>query len=350
MAGVAYAQPKPDRDQSLKKYNQAITLRDSNKLANSTKLLQELVKFEPANMAYVYELAFNYCLEQKFSLAITELNKAIGTKKANDQVYQLLGHIYLVQGKSDLATKTLDEGLKKFQHSGSLFLERAMIPLASNNIEQALAYIEKGIDAEPAFPSTYYYAARIYCSTSEKVWGLIYGEIFMNLERNSPRTLEISRLLYNTYLSGVHFSTDSTCVVNFSTVGTLNLVKGQDTSNIKMPYGIHVYGPTMSMSMIGINKLDLANLDKLRSRFVQYYYASQANIKYPNVLFDYQIGMLAGGLFSAYNYWLLQGGNEKEYQKWKSEHRAEYEAFMFWFSNNPLKLSNKYYFSRKLME
>ena len=66
-------------------------------------------------------------------------------------------------------------------------------------IMQAIPYYEKGIEMAPEYPSNYYRLARIYCNSENEIWGVIYGEIFMNLERNTQRTREISALLYQTY-------------------------------------------------------------------------------------------------------------------------------------------------------
>lgn len=64
--------------------------------------------------------------------------------------------------------------------------------------DRAVSYYEKGVYVEPAYSSNYYRLAQLFLSSKDKFWGLIYGEIFMNLERNSQRTEEMSKWLFNT--------------------------------------------------------------------------------------------------------------------------------------------------------
>ena len=52
----------------------------------------------------------------------------------------------------------------------------------------ALNYYEKGIEIDPKFPSNYYRAALLYDYSDHEIWGLIYGELFMDLEPNTKRT------------------------------------------------------------------------------------------------------------------------------------------------------------------
>ncbi len=82
-----------------------------------------------------------------------------------------------------------------------------MIQLGKKDYNKALTYFEKGIEVAPNYSSNYYWCARLYCNSTEEVWGMIYGEIFMNLERNSKRTAEISKLLFDTYKKEIKWIT-----------------------------------------------------------------------------------------------------------------------------------------------
>jgi tetratricopeptide (TPR) repeat protein len=327
-------------------FRKALQLREDKKTDESGKILTQLVLQQPSGMNYLYELAFHHCIKKEFDIAISKLTPVLDNKNVNDQIYQLLGHIYDVKGQKELAKQTFQKGLKKFPDSGPLYLESAMLPLAAGKYDEALAFIEKGIELDPAFPSNYYYAARIYCNSDDKVWGLIYGEIFMNLERNTYRTLEISKLLYDTYQKSIRFTSDSTCLVNFSDVGSYKITGSGDATKLSMSYGLNVYQPVISMSVFGIQKFDLASVCRIRSRFIQYYFSSGANKKYPVILFDYELSMWNNNLLDAYSYWLLQKGNEKEYLQWKEKNKDAFNAFMLWFTQNPMQLSKGHGFYR----
>ena len=76
-----------------------------------------------------------------------------------------------------------------------------------------MTYFEKGIEVNPMFASNYFRAAKIYCNSSEEVWGMIYGEIFINLERTNDRTFKISKLLFDTYKSEITFTSETATLV-----------------------------------------------------------------------------------------------------------------------------------------
>ena len=59
----------------------------------------------------------------------------------------------------------------------------------------AIKWWEKGIEVDPNYSSNYYNACKYYYFTYDKVWSLIYGEIFVNLESYSKRTPEIKNIL-----------------------------------------------------------------------------------------------------------------------------------------------------------
>ena len=58
---------------------------------------------------------------------------------------------------------------------------------------------ELGIKTDPSYAGNYYYASRYYFFTTDKVWALIYGEIFINMESYSSKTAEMKSLLLDGY-------------------------------------------------------------------------------------------------------------------------------------------------------
>ena len=44
--------------------------------------------------------------------------------------------------------------------------------------------------------------------------------------------------------------------------------------------------------------------------------------------------LLDKNLFDAYNHYLFQIGNEKEYNEWLDTHQKEYDDFVKWYTNN----------------
>ena len=58
---------------------------------------------------------------------------------------------------------------------------------------------EKGIEIDPSFGGNYYNAALYYFYTKDKVWSLVYGEIFVNMESLSDRGASMKQLLLQGY-------------------------------------------------------------------------------------------------------------------------------------------------------
>lgn len=318
---------------------------DDGKIDQSIKLLEEAEKLDPEKFEYPYELAYANYENKDYKKAIKILEKNIGHKDVKQTLFQLLGNSYDNIGKTDKALEAYDNGLKKFPNSGIIYLEKGNLYWNKEEYGKALPYYEKGIAVDPKFPSNYYRATRIYCSSSEEVWGMIYGEIFMNLERNSERTSEISKLLYNTYKKEIKFSSDTSFSVSFSKNATIDIETAKDPSKIKLPYGIGVYEPTLMFSMLSIKFIDINTLHIIRSEFIDNYIKNGHNINYPNVLFTYQKQIKDAGHIEAYNHWILMKGDEDGFNKWQQVNKEKWSSFTKWFGENKLKIndSNKFF-------
>ncbi len=261
-------------------------------------------------------------------------------------VFQQLGNVYDYLGNPEKATATYQKGLKQFPDSGPLYLEMGNMKLHQQKYADALPYYEKGIEVDPKFPSNYYWASKIYCNTTEGVWGMLYGELFMNLERNSKRTGEISKLLFDTYKSGITFSGDTSVGISFSKNNFISTDDLKDTKNFKLPFGTGCYEPVLGFSIIGETQIDLASLNRIRNNFIVTYFSKGFSAKYPNVLFDYQKKIKDAGHIEAYNHWILMKGDEEGFDRWHAANRTQWDAFAKWFNDNPFKTDAGHRFYR----
>ena len=299
---IAFGQT--NKEKALTKGKEAIKLMDNGKLDESIKLLEEAQKLDPERFDYPYELAYAYYAKEDYKEAVKILEKNKTHKDATDRLFQLLGNCYDVLGKTDKAFEAYDEGLKVFPYSGMIYLEKGNVYWGKKEYGKALPFYEKGIEVDPKFPSNYYRATRIYCGSTEEVWGMIYGEIFMNLERNSKRTSEISKLIFDTYKNEIKFSSDTSISVSFSKNATINVSDLKDPSKMKLPFGVGVYEPTLMFSMISVKSIDINSLDNIRSSFVDNYFKNGQDKTYPNVMFTYQKRVKDAGHIEAYNHWI----------------------------------------------
>lgn len=334
-----YSQTKEEK--AYEKGKEAVKLMDNGKTEESLVLLQEASKLDPKCFDYPYEMAYAHCLKKDYDEAIKILKRIEKHKDVSDMLYQMLGNCYDYLGDNNEAIKTYEKGLKKFPESGGLNLEMGNIQMAKRDYEKALYYYENGIEADPSYPSNYYWATKLFCNSEDEVWGMIYGEIFMNLERNSPRTIEISKLLYNTYVNEIKILSDSSRTVSFSKNNVIN------PHNARIPFGIGAYEPVLMLSISSIKDINMNTLNQVRSNFIDIYYKQDFDKIYPNVLFAYQRKVKQAGHMDAYNHWILMQGDTNGFLEWKTANENKWTNFIEWFTLNPIKLDQRNKFIRE---
>ncbi len=339
---TAYGQT--DKEKAYDLGMKAIKEMEAGNIKDAIKLLGESKELDPVNIDYPYEIAYAHYLDKNYREAIKVLKELTKHEKVNDRIWQMLGNCYDMDRKPDKAIETYEEGLKLFPNSGMLYLERGNMELHKEEYSNALGYYEKGIEVQPRFPSNYYWAAKIYLSSTEEVWGLLYGEIFMNLERNSNRTAEISKLLYDTYKSQITFTSDTSMTVSFCQQMTMNINENSDDKDLKLPFCM-IYEPTLLISVAFTKSIDINSLDEIRKGFVENYYKMGHNKTHPNALFDYQKQILDKKHLAAYNHWIFMKGDEDAFSTWHDSNKDKWDSFIAWFSENPIDISdtNRFY-------
>lgn len=309
------------------------------------KLLKKAKKLAPDDINYPYEISYAHYLANDYSKAIKVLEGLKNHNSINEKIYQMLGNCYDMNKEPIKAIESYEKGLEFFPNSGILYTERGNMELMQEHYSEALSYYEKGIEVQPTHSSNYYRAAKIYLNTTDEMWGMIYGEIFMNIERNSKRTQEISKMLFDTYKSEIKFTSDSSFSVSFSQNHTISIEDLADTNAFKLPFGLLIYEPGIMMSMINEKSITLSSLNRMRTNFVDFYFDGNHQETYPNVLFDFQKKIKELGHIEAYNHWLLMMGDEEEFAAWLEGNTEKWEDFIAWFSENPIEVneSNKFF-------
>jgi len=165
---------------------------------NAIIVLSNALKQDPDNLEIQKDLTFTYYLQRNYSSAVESGRKLIERKDADEQCYQILGMAYKAIDENKEANKMYKQGIKKFPSSGELYNEYGEM-LWANKDAEAIRFWEKGIEVDPGLSSNYYNASKYYYYTYDKVWCLLYGEIFINLESYSKRTPEIKSLLVDGY-------------------------------------------------------------------------------------------------------------------------------------------------------
>ncbi|KIA92612.1 hypothetical protein OC25_16355 [Pedobacter kyungheensis] len=342
---TAFAQSNEDKALAKTKAKEAFKLEDEEgKYDEAIKLLEESQKLDPENIAYTYEIAYSYTAKKDYGKAVEILEKLTKHKAVYDLVFQALGNAYDYMGKPDKAIEAYEKGIKKFPNSGKIYVELGNMQLNKKDFDNAIKYYEKGIEVEPTFSSNYYRAAKLYLGSSEKVWGMLYGEIFMNLERNSKRTAEISKLLFDTYQNGIQIKGDSV-KLSFAKNHNLSIDAIKDPKNFKLPFTM-VYELDLTLASAGQKEITLSAVNDIRTKFLQAFLGAGNEKKYPNILFDYQQKLSSLDFLEPYNYWILMKGDEIAFNKWKLANTASWNNFLKWFSGNALLIDDGHKFYR----
>ena len=338
---------KDNKTEAYEIASEAIKIMDSGDYKKSIEMLNKSKELDKENYIYPYEIGYAYILLKDYKSAIKTLKGVIKYKNLSPECYTLLGNAYDYNKQPKKAIEIYNEGLITFPKSGRLYFELGIVQEVLKEYNNALSSWENGIAVTPTYPSNYHSASIYYCSyTTEKIWGLMYGELFMNIERGSVKTSEISKLLYETYKAAITIESQTEARVDFSKSMQMSIPK--DGEEIKLPFEF----PYASMMLLATTseldkkELGIESFNKIRTLFITNWYENEQNIKYPNILFDWHKTLIELGYFESYNYWLLMKGNQDEFDKWASKNKLKYERFIEWFSENPLEITNEINFHR----
>ncbi len=272
------------------------------------------------------------CLYYKrdFEKAV-ELIKTITEKpEADVMTFQLAANVYKALEEKKEAENIFRMGLKKFPKSGPLYSEFGEL-LWSNKELAAIEFWEKGIETDPTFSSNYYHAANFYLSTKDKVWTLIYGEIFVNMESLSNRGATMKATLLKCYKEQIFAEIDLFKEME----NEKNLFAKTFLQNLSKQTAQLAKGETIE------------TLTMIRTRFILDWFTSSA-AKFPFRLFDYHQQLLKEGLFEAYNQWIFGAiDNLSAFENWTKIHAEEYNRFTSFMKNRIFKMQPGQYYKNK---
>lgn len=318
---------------------------DEGKYDEAITIFDKLIAGDSLKSEYRYEKAFALYLKKDYPKAIELFEKLSNEPASNPLYYQLLGNSYDYLGQQDKAVDAYQAGLRRFPKSGRLFLELGTLEMSRHDFGQALAYWENGINVDPAFVSNYYWAAKFNAQTKEKIWTLIYGEIFLNLEPDTKRSAEISEVLFKIYKSAIE--SDTAEVLKFSQQRTI--IQGQNVDPSRQPLEV-AFETTITDAarpLLKNNpKVTLELVSNIRAAFIQEWRETGLSGVYKNILFDRHEEMMAAGVFKAYNMWLLHHGAQDDFKKWYAGNKAEFKKFYEWVQKNPMVVNEQHYFNR----
>lgn len=285
----------------------ARTFMRSGDFDNAILVLNNALKQDANNLELKKNVVLAYTYKRDFAKALELAKPLIEENDADEQTFQVAGNVYRALALYKDGEKMYKKGLKKFPNSGPLYSEYGEM-LWDNKDYSAINQWEKGIEVAPSYAGNYYNAASYYYFTKDKIWTLIYGEIFVNMESLTERSTEMKKMLLDTYKQKLFTDVDS---------------KDKKKSDFEKAVA-ETYDKQSSLTAKGIT---LETLNMIRTRFILDWYANYAK-KFPFKLFDYQQQLIREGMFEAYDQWLFGPVNNlAAFDQWTKANSETYTKF-----------------------
>lgn len=284
----------------------ARTFMRSGDFDNAILVLNSALKQDPKNIELKKDLVLSYTYKRDFAKALETVKPLLEEDDVDEQTYQVAGNVYRALALYKDGEKMYKKALKKFPESGPLYNEYGEMLWDTKNYS-AVQQWEKGIEAAPSYAGNYYNAASYYYFTKDKIWSLIYGEIFVNMESLTERSTEVKKMLLDTYKQKLFTDVDA-----------------KDKKSEFEKAVAETYTKQSSLTSRGIT---IETLNMIRTRFILDWYNSYAK-KFPFKLFDHQQQLIKEGMFEAYNAWLFGPvDNLAAFDQWTKTNSDAYAKF-----------------------
>ncbi|HQV60263.1 MAG TPA: hypothetical protein PK298_09955 [Chitinophagaceae bacterium] len=294
---------------------------------NAIIVLTRALQQDKKNIDMQKDLVMSFYLKRDYAKAMEGAKVLIDRDDADVICYQIAGNVYKALEEVKECDKMYKKALKKFPKSGPLYSEYGELLWATKDFA-AIKQWEEGIKSDPGYGGNYYNAALYYFYTKDKVWSLIYGEIFVNMESFSERGAAMKQMLLQGYKEKLFSDPD--------------IMKGEEKNKSEFATAfLQGIGKQSSLTSKGITT---ETLTMIRTRFILDWYENNA-VKYPFRLFEYHRQLLQEGMFNAYNQWLFGASeNLAAYDNWTKAHAEEYNGFTTFQKSRIFKMPQGQYY------
>jgi tetratricopeptide (TPR) repeat protein len=317
--------------------NDVNTLRDdarksmvSGDLTTAVTLLTKAVELDKSNIEIKKDLTLAYYYNKDYKKALSIIEPIMNSDDGDVACYQLTGTVYKAMNDVKNAEKVYQQAIKIFPRSGPLYSEYGDLLDMAKRPNEAIAIWEKGMQVAPSYSGNYYNAAIYYYkSPMNKIFAILYGEIYANMESLNPKTQTIKKMILDAYKD------------LFAGVNLANAVK--DAKNEFAKAVLQTYTKQNSTNLA----VTPETLGMIRTRFILDWnndYATQ----FPFKLFDFLTQLLKDGLYESYNQWMFGVvDNEDAFKNWVSLHQEAYDKFTQFHSSRIFKMPSGQVYSAK---
>lgn len=173
--------------------------------------------------------------------------------------------------------------------------------------------------------------AAAFGNTTEKVWAVIYGEIYCNLSSDSDRISQVGSLVYYWYEGSLSRQGNQL---------SANFTENAQSSPKQVPFE-SLFEQSFLMGAVGLKgdfpPLSIQKLIEIRKNQLSLW--NQKKLP-ATALVRRQEAILSAGHFEAYNYWLFKGARADEFSEWIQNHQDQFQAWLGWQSKNKFEVQN----------
>lgn len=182
-----------------------------------------------------------------------------------------------------------------------------------------------GFDSAKVYPPL----IRAFAATTERVWAVIYGEVFANLTDVDAAGAEIGALVFRLYDEAIDAKSANEMTVALTREWTL------DAEKPELPFEMNFEMSTIPGLAGSFEPLTIRALADARAQQL----AIWRERKLPDTeLLGWQERIAQAGHFDAYSHWLFRSARPPEFEAWQRSNRAAYEAWIQWRAANPMRL------------
>lgn len=294
----------------------------SGDLTAAISTLNRASEIDKANVEVKKDLALAYYYDKNYKKALEIAEPLAKGDDADVSAYQLTGSIYEAMEDIKGAEKIYQAALKDFPRSGPLYNEYGELLENTKRPKEAIEMWEKGIQVAPSYSGNYYNAAIYYYKQPyDKIFAILYGEIYANMESLNPKTLPIKRMILDTYKDLF--------------AGTTLQSSINDTKNDFAKAVLQTYA---KQSSVASQAITTETLGMIRTRFALDWNNSNTK-KFPFKLFDYHTQLMKEGLYDSYNQWMFgPAENEEAFKNWANLNKAAYDKFTDYHKSRIFKM------------
>lgn len=319
---------------------------EQNKWAEALESYELLNQKIPSNREYDYNIAMMHYRMGQYREAAEKANQIVQAKPADLNAHRLLANALDLQDNYQGAVDHLRATIGNFPNDGELFFDLGVIEYLRGNDQAALDVWEDGIKADPYYGDNYYWATKMYAESNKPIWALMYGEMFLNVEKGTERFAEISKLITDLYMNYVEQKENNyvVVVVNHPEQNSFEEAFEQTYRTLRQNGMLDVQREGLVMEDGSFSKIKA--LSFVRKQFLDLWKQTQQH-KFSIPLFEWQQKLSEDGHLVAYMHWLLLNGDANYFLNWQKNHRDAFDNFLMNLSAAPLRIDVLNYFMRK---